>query len=103
LIFDIACGIFLKQFNNTWFNNYNTAQIVMLQTYLKNRNIPYQFGFVLEKELKQIKQTTLVDMNRVTNLSWIDFCNKHCFKRPTAHYGCDAHKTYIQHITLLRN
>ena len=103
LIFDIARGIFLKQFNNTWFKNYNVAQIVMLQTYLKNRNIPYQFGFVLEEELEQVKHTTLVDMSRVTELTWIDFCNKHYFKRMKAHYGCDAHEAYTQHITLLRN
>lgn len=103
LIFDISCGIFLKQFNNTWFKNYNVAQIVMLQTYLKNRNIPYQFGFVLEEELEQVKQTTLVEMSQVTELAWIDFCNNYCFKRIIAHYGCDAHEAYTQHIDLLRN
>jgi hypothetical protein len=102
LMFDIARGVFLKQFNNTWFKNYNVAQIVMLQTYLKNRNIPYQFGFILEEELKQVKQTTLVEMSRVNELAWIDFCNKHRFKRMATHYGRDAHEYYIQRIDLLR-
>jgi hypothetical protein len=102
-IFDVAHSIFLKQFNSTWFNNFNLAQIVMLQTYLKNRNIPYQFGFILDEELKQAKQTGLVDMDQVVDITWIDFCNKHRFKRVVAHYGHDAHTAYAQHINLLRN
>lgn len=102
LIFDAARGIFLKQFNDTWFNNFNIAQIVMLQTYLKNRNIPYQFGFILNDEREQVKETTLVDMDQVVDLAWIDFCNKYRFQRLVAHYGCDAHKAYAEHINLLR-
>ena len=103
LIFDTARSIFLKQFNDIWFDNFNIAQIVMLQTYLKNRNIPYQFGFVLDEEIERVKQTDLVDMDQVVDLAWIDFCNKHRFQRMTAHYGHDAHVAYSQHINLLRN
>jgi hypothetical protein len=103
LIFDVARGIFLKQFNDTWFNNFNIAQIAMLQTYLKHRNISYQFGFVLKQELEQAKQASLVDMNQVVDLAWIDFCNTYHFKRIIAHYGHDAHTAYARHIDLLRN
>jgi hypothetical protein len=102
LIFDVARSIFLKQFNNTWFDNYNVAQIVVLQSYLKSRNIAYQFGFVLEEEFKKVNETALVDMNPVVNLTWIDFCNIHRFQRLVAHYGCDAHEAYAQRLNLLR-
>jgi len=102
LMFDIARSIFLKQFDNTWFDNYNVAQIVMLQTYLKNRNIPYQFGFVLNEELQQVKQTALVDMYQVKDVTWVDFCNQHRFQRLVSHYGPDAHEAYAQRINLLR-
>ena len=102
LMFDIARSIFLKQFDNTWFNNFNLAQIVTLQTYLKNQNIPYQFGFVLDCELDQIMKTGLVDMDRVVNVAWVDFCNQYRFQRLVAHYGPDAHEAYAQRINLLR-
>jgi hypothetical protein len=103
LIFDIARNIFLKQFDNTWFDNFNIAQMVMLQTYLKNCNIPYQFGFVLNDEFQRVKKTTIIDASHVVDLTWIDFCNKHRFHRLTAHYGRDAHEAYAQRINLLRN
>jgi hypothetical protein len=99
-IFDLARSIFLKQFDNTWFDNYNVAQIVMLQTYLKNRNIPYQFGFVLNEELEQIKQTALIDMDQVVNVAWINFCDQHRFQRLVAHYGPDAHRAYAQRLNI---
>jgi hypothetical protein len=100
LIFDVARSIFLKQFNNTWFNNFNIAQIVVLQTYLKHRNISYQFGFVLNEELEQAKQTSLVDMEQVVDLTWIDFCNKHNFQKLVAHYGPDAHEAYARYLNV---
>jgi len=103
LIYNVARSIFLRQFNDTWFSNFNIAQIVMLQTYLKNRNIPYQFGFVRDQELEQIKHTDLVDIAQVVDLAWVDFCNNHRFRRLVAHYGHDAHAAYAQHINLLRN
>lgn len=103
LIYNVARSIFLRQFNDQWFNNFNIAQIVMLQTYLKNRNIPYQFGFVRDEELEQVKHATLVDMSQVVDLAWVNFCNKHRFQRFVAHYGHNAHAAYAQHINLLRN
>jgi hypothetical protein len=102
LMFEIARSIFLKQFNTAWFGNFNIAQIVTLQTYLINQKIPYQFGFVLDHELDLVKQTGLVDLDQVIELTWIDFCNKHCFQRLVAHYGHDAHESYAHSIDLLR-
>jgi hypothetical protein len=103
LIFDASRSIFLKQFNDTWFKNFNVAQIIMLQTYLKHRNISYQFGFVLTDECQQVKKTLLVDMDRVVDLAWIDFCNTYQFSRILVHYGHDAHTAYAHRINLLRN
>jgi hypothetical protein len=99
LIFNIARSVYLKQFNNTWFDNFNIAQMVVLQTYLKNRNIPYQFGFVLGEEYRRVKKSSLIDVDHVVDLAWIDFCNKHRFQRMIAHYRRDAHEAYAQCIT----
>jgi hypothetical protein len=103
LIFDVARSIFLKQFNDTWFDNFNIAQMAVLQTYLKNRNISYRFGFVLDDECRRVEESSLIDLNHVVDLAWIDFCNKHRFQRLIAHYGRDAHEAYAQYINLLRN
>ena len=97
---ELARSIFLKQFDEIWFNNFNIAQIVMLQTYLKTRNIPYKFGWVLNKELKISTELEIVDTNNIIDTTWIDYCNRNNFKRLINHYNQDAHVAYSQQIKL---
>ena len=50
--------------------------------------------------INQAKQSSLVDLNQVVDLAWIDFCNKHNFQKLVAHYGPDAHRAYAQQLNV---
>lgn len=96
-IHELAKSIYFKQFNHDWRENYSLSQIIVLQSYLKNKNIDYLFGFATnEIFVSDSPLIKLLDTSRLNTTPWIDFCQQHKFKRLIAHYDQAAHVTYAK-------
>lgn len=104
-IHELAKNIYFKQFDNTWRENYSFSQMIVLQSYLKYKNINYVFGFavddVFESENVMLK---LLDQSKFNRLSWINFCKKQNFKKIKSHYEHAAHLEYANVVSgMLKN
>ena len=101
LMHKIAKNIFLQQFDNDWFDNYNLSQIIVLQEYLKKRCIPYKFGFVEWTEILNSLpvQVELIDENNIVIPSWNHWCKSGQYNRLDGmHYELAAHTDFAQFI-----
>ena len=98
-IHELAKSIYFKQFNSAWRENYSLSQIIVLQSYLKNKNIDYLFGFAdNEFFVSNNPLTKLVDTSNLITTPWIDYCQHHKFKKLREHYEQAAHLAYANYI-----
>jgi hypothetical protein len=94
-IHDAAKSIYLKQFDCVWHENYNLSQIILLQSYLKHKNIDYFFGFTTnELFVSNNPVIKLLDTSKLNTVPWLDFCEQNEFKKVVDHYDQAAHTAY---------
>lgn len=98
-MFELSRDVYLKQFDCAWRQNYSLAQIVVLQAYLKHRNIDYLFGFSTDEYFKiSNPRTSLLDKTNLVGKSWMTFCVQNKFNKVIDHYEQAAHLAYANYI-----